>query len=126
LPIFYKIDKERRVVMTTGSGDFSIPEALRHQDQLLHDPDFDRSFSQIIDLRHVTQFDLEPGDVRKLAQRNIFSPESRRAIIVNTDLGYGYGRMFELHRENAGELGIRVFRTLEEALDWVLSKKTSA
>jgi hypothetical protein len=126
LPIFYKIDKERRVVMTTGSGDFSIAEALRHQDQLLHDPDFDRSFSQIIDLRHVTQFDLEPGDVRKLAQRNIFSPESRRAIIVNTDLGYGYGRMFELHRENAGELGIRVFRTLEEALDWVLSKKTSA
>ena len=126
MPIFYKIDKERRVVMTTGSGDFSIAEALRHQDQLLHDPDFDRSFSQIIDLRHVTQFDLEPGDVRKLAQRNIFSPESRRAIIVNTDLGYGYGRMFELHRENAGELGIRVFRTLEEALDWVLSKKTSA
>jgi hypothetical protein len=126
LPIFYKIDKERRVVMTTGSGDFSIAEALRHQEQFLHDPSFDRSFSQIIDLRHVTQFDLEPGDVRKLAQRNIFSPESRRAIIVNTDLGYGYGRMFELHRENAGELGIRVFRTLEEALDWVLSKKTSA
>jgi hypothetical protein len=33
--------------------------------------------------------------------------------------------MFEMLRENEGETGIRVFRTLEEALEWVLSKATS-
>jgi hypothetical protein len=119
------IDKERRVVMSTGSGTFTLPEALRHQDSLLQDPDFDPSFSQIVDLTHVTRFDVEPNDIRKLAQRTIFSNESRRAIIVNTDLAYGYGRMFELLRENFGEMGVRVFRTLEEALDWVLSKDMS-
>jgi hypothetical protein len=126
LSAFYMIDKERRVVMTTGSGTFTMSDALRHQDNLLQDPDFDPSFSQIMDLTHVTRFDVEPDDIRKLAQRTIFSPESRRAIIVNTDLAYGYGRMFELHRENFGEMGVRVFRTLEEALDWVLSKDLSA
>lgn len=122
MPAFYKIDKERRVVMTTGSGTFTLSDAVRHQDNLLQDPDFDPSFSQIMDLTHVTRFDIEPDDIRKLAQRTIFSPVSRRAIIVKSDLAYGYGRMFELHRENSGEKGVRVFRTLEEALDWVLSK----
>jgi len=29
-------------------------------------------------------------------------------------------------RENQGEMGIRVFRGLDEALDWVFSKSTSA
>jgi hypothetical protein len=119
------IDKERRVVMTTGSGVFTLADALRHQDNLLQDPDFDGSFSQIMDLTHVTRFDVEAGDLRKMAQRNIFAPESRRAIIVNTDLAYGYARMFELLRESYGETGVRVFRTLEEALEWVLSKHVS-
>jgi hypothetical protein len=126
LPVFYKIDKERRVVMTTGSGAFTLADALRHQDSLLQDPDFDPSYSQIMDVTHVTRFDVDAGDIRKLAQRTIFSPQSRRAIIVSTDLAYGYGRMFELFREGFGETGIRVFRTLEEALDWVLSKDISA
>jgi hypothetical protein len=31
--------------------------------------------------------------------------------------------MFEILREAAGEHGIRVFRNLDEALDWVLSKE---
>jgi hypothetical protein len=125
LPAFYMIDKERRVVMTTASGVFTLADALRHQDNLLQDPDFDASFSQIMDLTHVTRFDVEAGDLRKMAKRNVFSPESRRAIIVNTDLGYGYARMFELLRESHGETGVRVFRTLEEALEWVLSKHIS-
>jgi len=34
--------------------------------------------------------------------------------------------MFEILRENAGETGIRVFRDLDEAVDWILSKSTTA
>jgi hypothetical protein len=53
--------------------------------------------------------------------RNIFSPESRRAIVVKNDVQFGLARLFETHRELAGETGIRVFRNLEEALEWVFS-----
>jgi hypothetical protein len=28
--------------------------------------------------------------------------------------------MFEIHRELKGETGIRVFRTFDEAMDWIL------
>jgi hypothetical protein len=79
-----------------------------------------------MDLTRITEFALEANDIRRLAQGTIFSRESRRAIIASSDLVYGFGRMFEILREIAGENGIRVFRDLDEALDWILPKSTSA
>lgn len=89
------------------------------------DPDFDPRYSQLVDYTHITRIDLTPADVRQLAVRNIFSPDSRRAFLVPNDLAFGLGRMFEILREAAGERGIRIFRSLDEALEWVLSKQES-
>lgn len=33
--------------------------------------------------------------------------------------------MFAMLRESEGETGIRVFSNLEEALDWIFSKRTA-
>jgi hypothetical protein len=126
MPSFYKIDKERRLVLTTVSGVFLPADAISHQQKLGKDPDFDSSFSQIADFTHVTQFEFSGEDVRQFAQRSIFSPNSRRALIVPNEVAFGLGRMYEILRGLEGEKGIRVFRTLEEALDWVFSKQTSA
>jgi hypothetical protein len=123
MPAFYKIDKERKLVMSSATGVFNKAVALDHQNRLLADPDFDPSYSQLMDYTHVTQIDLSAADVGLLAVRNVFSPDSRRAFLVPNDLAFGFARMFEIIRENAGERGIRIFRTLEEALDWVLSGK---
>jgi hypothetical protein len=122
----YEIDKQRGLVISTCLGTLTFADLLAHQDKLLKDADFDPSFSQIMDFTRVTSVDLEPSDIRRLAQRNIFSPESRRAIAAPSDLTYGFGRMFEILREGAGESGIRVFRDLDEAVDWILSKSTTA
>jgi hypothetical protein len=121
----YEIDKQRRLVISTGLDPFTLADALAHQERLLKDPDFDADFSHIMDFTRITGVDLEAGDIRRLAERRIFSSESRRAIIVSTDLVYGFGRMFEMIRENLGENGIRVFRDLDVALDWILSKSKS-
>ena len=126
MPTTYVIDKQRRLVITTGLGRITLANALEHQEKLRKDPDFDPSFSQIMDLTQVTEFALEANDIRRIAQTTIFSRESRRAIIASSDLVYGFGRMFEILREIAGENGIRVFRDLDEALDWILPKSTSA
>jgi hypothetical protein len=126
MPAFYKIDRERRLVLSTGSGVFSLADARSHQEKLSKDPDFGPSFSQIADFTQVTRIELSADDVRLLAQRNLFSPDSRRAFIMPNELAYGLGRMYGILRELAGETGIRIFRTLEEALDWVLSKSTNA
>ena len=123
MPAFYKIDKERRLVLSSGSGVFDLDEARSHQERLLADPEFDPTYSQLMDFTHVTRIELTAADIQHLAVRNIFSPDSRRALLVPNDLAYGLGRMYEILRGAAGERGIRVFRNLEDALDWVLSKQ---
>jgi hypothetical protein len=126
MPAFYKIDRERRLVMSTGAGILTMAEILAHQNKLANDSDFDPDFSQLMDFTQVTQIALNANDVRRLAQRSIFSPQSRRAFIMANDAAYGLGRMYEIFRESAGEHGIGVFRNLEEALDWILSKRERA
>lgn len=118
---FYKIDKERRLVLSCGAGVLTKEDISGHMDRLSKDPDFDPDFSQLVDFTHITALEIEPEDVRRFAQRNIFSPRSRRAFVVKDDVQFGLARMFEIHRELNGETGIRVFRTLDEALDWILA-----
>ncbi len=126
MPAFYKIDKQNRLVMSTASGTITMAEALDHHQKLRADPDFDPTFSQLLDVSHVTKIQINTEDIRRLAHAAIFSPTSRRAILVSSDTAFGLARMFELLRETAGDTGIEVFRNLDEALAWVLARTASA
>jgi len=122
MPVFLKIYKERRLVMSTVSGVVTIDDALAHRESLRKHPDFDPSFSQLVDLTNVTKIEFSREDVGRFAQDTIFLLNSRRAAVATDDLAYGLARMFEMHRESKGEEGVRVFRRLDQALDWVLDK----
>lgn len=126
MPATYEIDKERRLVITTVFEQLTVADALAHQEQLSKDPDFDPGYSQLIDLTRADVSEIAATDVRRIAERNIYSPESLRAIVVSSNVAYGLGRMFETLRESAGENGIRVFRDLDEAVDWLLSYRAGA
>ena len=121
MPICYKIDKDRKLVLSTGSGFVTKMEALAHQDQVLNDPDFDPSFSQLADFAQLTNTDIGMSDLGTFAQRDAFSISSRRAIIVSGDIAYGFAKIFELYRQLAGAHGIRVFRTSDEAWNWLFA-----
>jgi hypothetical protein len=121
MPAFFKIDKERRLVMSTAAGVFTLNDGLGHQDRLLKDPDFSSHFSQLLDFTHVTSIEITPDGVRRLAQRTVFSSDSRRSILVGSDLMFGLARMFLIFRETQGEKGVRIFHSLDEALLWVLA-----
>jgi len=122
MPTFFNIDKDRRLVMSTATGVFNKEDALSHQQRLQAHPDFDPSYSQLADFTHVTKFDVTAEDIRQLAFNSLFAPSARRALLVSGDFAFGLGRMYEMLREGAGESGVRVFRNLDEALDWVLAK----
>lgn len=94
-------------------------DILGHLDQLSADPDFDPSYFQLQDYTQFTRLAITPDDVRVITERSIFSPSSRRALLVKNDVQFGLARMVELHRGLKGETGVRVFRTLDEALDWI-------
>jgi hypothetical protein len=126
MPYFYKIDKERRIVLSTASGNFSLADFRAHQERLSSDPDHDPAYSQIADFTHVVSFDVSAAEIRRMAEHSVFLPSARRAVIAPDDLIYGSSRMYQTFRENLGATGIGVFRTLEEALDWVLSENPAA
>ncbi len=71
---YYKIDKQRRLVLSSGSGVLTKADLVMHMEQLLNDPDFDPKFSQLADFSQVSGFDLTGDDVRALANKTVFSP----------------------------------------------------
>jgi hypothetical protein len=77
MPAYYKIDKQRRLVLSSGSGILTKLDLVMHMQQFLNDPDFDPKFSQLADFSEVSGFDLPGEDVRELANKTVFSPESR-------------------------------------------------
>jgi hypothetical protein len=65
-------------------------------------------------------FDLSTPALRSLAERARSQPHPPRrfAVVVETDLAFGLVRMFGVFREQEG-IAQSVFRTLEEALEWL-------
>ena len=120
MPCDYVIDKERGLVLTKAWDVLTTAEALEHQNRLRDDVNFDPNFSQLIDGTRVTKIEAGPGDVQMLAERNIFSPRSRRAFVTAHTALFGVLRMFQVYREmyGAGEQ-IQVFHDLPSAMEWL-------
>jgi hypothetical protein len=125
MPVFYNIDAERNLVVTTGSGFVTKEEIITLQDRMSNDPEFDPNFSQVADFSQLTNTDIGMADIQTFAQRDVFSIHSRRAIIVRGEIAFGFARIFELCRQLIGATGIRVFRDPDEALVWILTPDTA-
>jgi hypothetical protein len=123
MPACYKIDKERRLVMSTAYGVVTRQDLQNHQEALLVDPDFGKTFSQLADFTRMTRMEVTAADVRVLAAKNVFAPEARRAFIASDEAAFGLSRMFEILRAAKGEEGIRVFRTVEEGFAWIFATR---
>ena len=89
------------------------------QRQLAAHPDFDPSYSQLLDMTQVTRLEIEADVVRRLAESTVFDPSARRAFVANSDAVYGFSRMFEILLESMGAGSIKVFRSRDEALKWL-------
>lgn len=85
MPTFFKIYKERRLVMSTVSGVVAMADALAHRQNLQKHADFDPSFSQLVDLSNVTKIELSHEDIERPAQDAIFSLNSRRAALATCE-----------------------------------------
>ena len=120
MPVRYAIDKEQRLVISTGWDCVTFAEAKAHQDQLLGDPDFDPDFSQLLDMRAVTGINLLTDEGKTLANRKVFSKTSRRAWVASNVAIFGIGRMLETYHEMSSEPSqVSVFSDLPSALKWL-------
>jgi hypothetical protein len=120
MPLRYVIDKERRLVHTTGWDRLSFAQTKSLQDQLLNDPDFDPTFNQLVDLTALTGLGMSTEETKWLASRKVFSPSSRRAFIATNPAVFGMSRLYEAQHDGSREHArVCVFSDREAALQWL-------
>jgi hypothetical protein len=115
----YEIDEAAGLIRFRLYGLVSDTDLFDADQSMRKDPLFRPELNQIVDMTAAEEGDLTTGKIREVATGPpIFSRESRRAIVVRGDLGFGLARVFQARRgEVAGE--IEVFRSLADAEAWV-------
>lgn len=89
---------------------------------MLSDPELDRTFDELIDLRDMETPTLPTEQVRSLATRitdaRLSEGGTRMAIIAESNALFGLARLFEMQRDD-GTVDIRVFRSESDARLWL-------
>jgi hypothetical protein len=121
MPIIYRIDHERRLVLARAIGIFNATVAFTYQRDVWTRPNV-AGFDEIVDMSPVTEVEMNPPDrLRQLAElsssADLPTLSSRMAIVAPTDLTFGLGRMYEAHRalQSRSTKDVGVFRSLAEA-----------
>lgn len=121
MPIIYKIDHTRRLVVTAGYGIFSDSDVFGYQQDVWSRPDV-IGYNELVDMTAVKHIALPSvGRIRQLAelgaQMDAPALKSKFAIIAPDDIAFGLGRMFANQRSLDGRSTkeVEVFRTAAEA-----------
>ncbi len=122
MPISYRIDESRNLVLTAATGVLTDAEVLEHKERLLRDPEFRHGMAELTDVRAVARLEVTPEGIRRMvgfdSREGAGTENHRLAIVASHDFIFGMARMYqtqaELYRPEVG-----VFRTLDEALGWL-------
>ena len=88
--------------------------------RMMSDPAFDPSFSQLVDTRPVTTFEMNGYTVKQFAQEHVLAPGSRRALVMSRPRDLGLARMFQIYRRLAGGTeATEIFSDMEAAQKWL-------
>jgi hypothetical protein len=121
MPIKYRIDHARRLVVARGHGILTHQDVFGYQRKVWSSPDVD-GYNELVDMTEVTQIELPAhDDIHQLAELaagmdNPFA-SSKFAIVAPGDEAFGLGRMFQTYRSMAsgGTKTVGVFRSPAEA-----------
>lgn len=124
MTIALEIDIERNLVVRTVPEPVTFEEFTDAIQEHLNHPDFRRGMRVLWDIRKVetNQWPLEAK--RELVTRvtSLIEKrgEGRTGIVASGALMYGLSRQYQILGDNtAPEVG--VFKTMEEALEWILA-----
>jgi hypothetical protein len=125
MPIEYRIDHDRRVIIAKGKGAFTSEDMFRYQHEAWSQPGV-AGYNELVDMSDVTEIvDPSMEDIRRLVElsASMDPPDShaRFAIAAPNKLMFGLGRMYEAYRELEPKSTkvVRVFKTVREAMDFL-------
>ena len=117
----YNISLDKRLVSAKLSGKVNGRGLETYALSLRSDPRFDPSFAELVDIRQVTEIELQPEEALRLADElDPFSRESRRAFVVLSETQMYAAKMHQLLL--SGRKPISIFSSIEEATGWITQK----
>jgi hypothetical protein len=118
MPAKYVVDVGKRIVFTTFSGTLTFADVAAHAAALRKDPDFDPTFSELLDFTDVVSQELHYAELTTVAKHlDPFALRSKRAFVATTSLNIGNSRMYHVLRGDSPNA--RVFNSVEEARRWL-------
>jgi hypothetical protein len=123
MPMTHKVLKDQRFVLIIGSDVIDADDIIANRQGLLNDPDFDPTFDALVDFTRVPDASLDLDSIRSLSREPLFSGASKIAVVIapsgNMAL-FAIAQRYETYRE-VSAMGdrLRVFRTLEQAREWL-------
>lgn len=122
MPVTVEISPAARLVLTTFTGPASEADMRSVTALILQNPEFDPSFSHIINLGGVTVANVSTNFLRTLAQQKpVFHRDARQLIVAPQSHLFGLARMTQMLREQLLP-NIQVVQTMEEAYSLVRIK----
>ncbi len=120
MPINSQIDSSLGVVFSTFQGVVTKEDISAQVHSFNVDPAFQPSFDHLIDTRGTARFDLSSKDMHTVSLHSAFNEKSRRAVVAESDIMFGIGRMYQILREAHEKPDqVRVFHSMEEARRWL-------
>jgi hypothetical protein len=123
MPLTRKVLKDQRLVVVIGSDAVGADDIIANRQGLLNDPDFDPTFDALVDFTRVPDASLDLDSIRSLSREPLFSRTSKIAVVVALSGSmalFAVAQRYETYRE-VSAMGdrLRVFRTLEQARQWL-------
>lgn len=122
MPISYRIDEARRLVLTTATGVLMDADILRLKAWLLADPRWSPDMRELADIRNIDRLEVTTAGVQQMAGRDEAVggglKSYRLAIVAPRDEVYGMARMYQMLTEHTVP-NVAVFRDLEAATAWL-------
>lgn len=120
----FEIDVEKCIVFARFGKKMSVDDIRSYTERLKADPAFNRTFSEIVDLRKVEDLALKAADFLKIADEiDCFSTSAWRAFVVHNSVQDHAARIHAILRPKGNTC---VFTTLEEATAWIESRPADA
>jgi len=132
MPVEYRIDPARKLVVATPRGTLTAPDLFGYQKEVWTRPEL-QTYSELVDMRDVGKILYEsPERVREVAaySATMDPPQggTKLAIVAAGDETFGLARMYQSYREAnpRSSRRVRAFRTMPEALAWLFPEGESS
>lgn len=114
MPVSVRIDRIRKLVITTYSGHVTNADVARQIAEIERDAPYEGDYRVITDFTQVSQFEISSDQIRLVAESKSPLEKAQRVMVAPSDVAYGTSRMFQMLAGRTRP-NISVVRTLEDA-----------